>query len=140
MADRVMFVQLKTGHDIDKGPCWISLVRFTRTWQTVYWHGRELARGRALSDANFHDVETKEHYWVSGPHRDKADTRYTKVTPTIERTPAPPTRISSRVPHYLVAPESSRPSTEWTSPRVGTRWRGTDERVGRREHCCTHAR
>jgi hypothetical protein len=41
MADRVMFVQLKTGHDTDKGPAWISWVRFTRTWQTAYWHGRD---------------------------------------------------------------------------------------------------
>ena len=28
MPGRVMFVQLKTGHDIDQGPAWISVVRF----------------------------------------------------------------------------------------------------------------
>jgi hypothetical protein len=28
VADRVMFVQLKPGHNTDKGPCWINVVRF----------------------------------------------------------------------------------------------------------------
>ena len=41
---RVMFVQLKTGHDIDKGPAWISVVRFNRTWKTAMWHGKALRR------------------------------------------------------------------------------------------------
>ena len=30
MAERVMFIQLKTGYDIDQGPTWISSVRFKR--------------------------------------------------------------------------------------------------------------
>lgn len=35
MPDRVMFVQLKTGHNTDKGPAWISTVRFNRRWKTA---------------------------------------------------------------------------------------------------------
>lgn len=31
-----------TGHDIDQGPCWISVVRFNRSWKTAYWHGKTL--------------------------------------------------------------------------------------------------
>ncbi|NJC69628.1 hypothetical protein HC031_07835 [Planosporangium thailandense] len=58
MAERVMFVQLKTGHDTDKGPAWISRVRFTKSWQTAYW--------------------------LSGPHRDRADTRYSNIRPQID--------------------------------------------------------
>jgi hypothetical protein len=30
MRDRVMYVELKTGHDIDRGPGWISRVRLAR--------------------------------------------------------------------------------------------------------------
>jgi hypothetical protein len=78
MAWRVMFVQLKTGHDTDKGPAWISWVRFNRSWQTAYWQGRTLRRA-ALPDANFYDVETDERYWLSGPHRDRRDTRYSTI-------------------------------------------------------------
>lgn len=79
-----MFVQLKTGHGIDKGPCWISMVRFNRSWRTAYWHGRTLRRRPGMSDANFYDLTTGELYWVSGPHRDRADTRYSNVTPTVD--------------------------------------------------------
>jgi hypothetical protein len=79
-----MFVQLKTGHGTDRGPAWISLVRFTRTWRTAYWHGRTLRRITGLFDANFYDVETGDEYWLSGPHRDLGDTRYSNVRPTVD--------------------------------------------------------
>jgi hypothetical protein len=69
-----MFVQLKTGHDIDKGPAWISVVHFNRSWKTAAWHGKTLCRWPGMFDANFCDVETNEEYWVSGPRRDQRDT------------------------------------------------------------------
>ncbi len=61
-----MFVQLKTGHNTDKGPAWISVVSFNRTWKTARWHDRTLRRCPGLVDANFYDVETDEEYWISG--------------------------------------------------------------------------
>lgn len=79
-----MFVQLKTGYDIDKGPAWISVVRFNKSWKTAYWHGKTLKRWPGMFDANFFDVETREEYWISGPPRDGADTRYSRVTPVID--------------------------------------------------------
>lgn len=80
-----MFVQLKTGYDIDKGPAWISVVRFNRTWRTATWHGKTLRRWPGMFDANFYDVETEEEYWLSGPHRDGADTRYSSIRPTVDQ-------------------------------------------------------
>jgi hypothetical protein len=79
-----MFVQIKTGHDIDLGPCWISRVRFTASWQTAHWHGRRLRRAMGMFDANFYDVETDEEFWLSGPHRDRRDTRYSNATPQVD--------------------------------------------------------
>ena len=79
-----MFVQLKTGHDIDRGPCWISRVRFSKTYGTAYWHGRTLRRCADLFDANFLDVETEEEYWLSGPHRYRRATRYGSVVPVVD--------------------------------------------------------
>ena len=79
-----MFVQLKTGHDIDQGPCWISRVRFSKTWQTAYWHGKTLRRWTGIFNANFFDAETHEEYWLSGPHRDRRDTRYSSVLPEVD--------------------------------------------------------
>ncbi len=84
MPDRVMFVQLKTGHDIDRGPAWISVVAFNRSWKTARWHGRTLHRWSGMFDANFYDVETDEGYWISGPHRDRRDTRYSGIRPSID--------------------------------------------------------
>ena len=37
-----------------------------------------------MCDANFYDVETQEEYWLSGPHRDRADTRYSNVRRQID--------------------------------------------------------
>lgn len=79
-----MFVQLKTGHNTDRGPAWISRVRFSKSWQTAYWHGHTLRRGQGMADANFYNVETHEEYWLSGPHRDRADVRYSNVRPQID--------------------------------------------------------
>src|ERR1700759_4137362 len=83
MAERVMFVQLKTGHNTDKGPCWISVVRFNKSWKTAYWHGKTL-RHWSDFDTNFYDEETNEEYWVSGPHRDRRDTRYSNIKPAVD--------------------------------------------------------
>jgi hypothetical protein len=79
-----MFVQLKTGHGTDKGPAWISYVRFNKTWKTAYWHGKTLRRSPRLFDGNFCDIETREEYWLSRPHRDRADTRYSGITPVVD--------------------------------------------------------
>jgi hypothetical protein len=78
-----MFVQLKTGHGTDLGPAWISVVRFTKSWATAYWHGKTLRRAQG-PDTNFYDVDTREEYWVSGPRRDRADTRYSNIRPTVD--------------------------------------------------------
>ncbi len=78
-----MFVQLKTGHGTDKGPAWISAVRFNRSWKTAYWHDKTLRRRQGF-DTNFYDIETHEEYWLSGPHRDRADTRYSNIRPQID--------------------------------------------------------
>jgi hypothetical protein len=84
MPERIMFVQLKTGHDTDMGPCWISRITFSKTWQTAYWHGKTLRRSRGLFDANFVDADTHEEYWLSGPHRDRRNTRYSNVRPDVD--------------------------------------------------------
>lgn len=84
MARRIMYVQLKTGHDLDRGPSWIAWVRFSKTWRTAYFHGRALRRWPGMVDANFYDVETGEHFWVSGPKRDRTDGRYGRVLPEID--------------------------------------------------------
>jgi hypothetical protein len=78
-----MFVQQKTGHDTDSGPCWIGWVEFKRSWKTARFHGRQLQRAQGI-DANFFDVNTKEWFWLSGPKRDQTDARYRNSNPMVE--------------------------------------------------------
>ncbi|MEN0130870.1 MAG: hypothetical protein AAGC49_15645 [Brevundimonas sp.] len=78
-----MFVQLKTGFDIDRGPSWICWVDFNRSWNTARFHGRELRRFQSF-DSNFYDVATGEEFWLSGPKRDRTDTRYGPASTVVE--------------------------------------------------------
>ncbi|MCH6161595.1 hypothetical protein [Streptomyces marispadix] len=84
MPQRIMYVQLKTGYDTDRGPSWIAWVRFSKSWQTAYFQGRTLRRGSGMIDANFYDEATREEFWVSGPKRDRSDGRYGRTAPDIE--------------------------------------------------------
>lgn len=78
-----MFVQLKSGYDLDRGPSWICWVDFNKSWNTARFHGKELRRFQSF-DANFYDVETDENYWLSGPKRDRTDLRYGPGSPVID--------------------------------------------------------
>jgi hypothetical protein len=84
MARRIMYVQLKTGYNTDRGASWIAWVRFSKTWKTAYVHGRTLRRWPGMVDANFYDVETGEQFWISGPKRDQTDGRYSHVLPEVD--------------------------------------------------------
>ncbi|EOD66386.1 hypothetical protein [Amycolatopsis vancoresmycina] len=84
MPRRIMYLQLKTGYDTDRGPSWIAWVRFSKTWRTAYVHGRELRRWPGLYDANFVDVDTGDEFWLSGPKRDRTDGRYSSAQPVVD--------------------------------------------------------
>ena len=79
-----MFVQLKTGYDLDRGPSWIGWVDFNRSWKTARYRGRTLRRWPGMWDANFYDVNTNEEFWLSGPKRDRTDTRYGPATTLVD--------------------------------------------------------
>lgn len=88
MPARIMYVQLKSGYNADRGPAWISRVQFTRTWRSAYFHGRTLRRvtgtAQANFDSNFYDIDTGEEFWISGPKRDRTDGRYSSQQPIVE--------------------------------------------------------
>jgi hypothetical protein len=75
MKSRIMYVELKThggGHD-DRGPARIGRVTFNRTGKTLLYRGKRFQKGGSDSCANYHDVETREGYWISGPKKDGSD-------------------------------------------------------------------
>lgn len=64
------------------GPARISRVTFSRTGATLYYDGRSFqSLGGQGFKANYFDVETGEHYWISGPRRDGGDRLYGERLP-----------------------------------------------------------
>ncbi|MDR3513427.1 MAG: hypothetical protein P4L73_17450 [Caulobacteraceae bacterium] len=63
---RLMYVENKDG-EIDGADGRIGWVSFSKSGQTVYYRGRELAKAKGGGvRGNFFDVATGEEYWVSG--------------------------------------------------------------------------
>jgi hypothetical protein len=84
MAERIMYVQLKTGYNTDRGPAWITRLRFSKSWSTAYFRGLALSHVTGTFDSNFVDLETGDEYWISGPKRDRTDGRYSNAQPSID--------------------------------------------------------
>lgn len=79
MRSRIMYIEHKVNLT---GPARIGRVTFSKTGRTLYYRGQafQSLRGRGFK-ANYHDTQTGEHYWISGPRRDGADRLYGESTP-----------------------------------------------------------
>ena len=80
MKSRIMYIEDKSGGLI--GPARIGRVTFSKTGRTIYYRGRSFQSLKGLGfKANFYDVETGDHFWISGPKRDGGDALYGSSTP-----------------------------------------------------------
>ena len=102
MRSRIMYIEDKSGGLDAVGR--IGRVTFSKTGATLSYAGRtfQSLKGAGFK-ANFYDVATGEHFWISGPRRDGADGLYGRITQAadvdpdvadvywrdIRRTPAP---------------------------------------------------
>jgi hypothetical protein len=76
-----MYIENKSGGASGQrglvGPARIGLVTFSKTGRSLYYKEKTF---RSLSGggfkANFYDVDTGEHYWISGPKKNGADGLY----------------------------------------------------------------
>lgn len=59
------------------GPARIGWVSFSKTGKTLHYGGKSFQslKGSGFK-ANYFDVESGDHYWISGPRRDGADRLY----------------------------------------------------------------
>ena len=84
MKSRIMYIEYKgaglTGH------ARIGRVTFSKSGATLYYRGLAFQSLNGSDfKANFFDVDTGEHYWISGPRRDGQDALYTtNVKPDID--------------------------------------------------------
>jgi hypothetical protein len=59
------------------GPARIGLVTFSKTGRSLYYKGKTFRSlsGRGFK-ANYFDVESGDHFWISGPKKNGADGLY----------------------------------------------------------------
>ncbi len=69
-----MYIEYK-GDDLT-GPARIGRVTFSNAGKTLYYKGKALQSLKGGYKANYFDVETGEHYWISGCKKGGADTLY----------------------------------------------------------------
>lgn len=84
MNSRIMYIESKAGGLV--GPARIGRVTFSQSGATLYYAGKSLQslKGSGFK-ANYFDVETGEHYWISGPRKDGQDGLYaTNVSPAVD--------------------------------------------------------
>jgi hypothetical protein len=75
MKSRIMYIEDKSNGL--SGPARIGRVEMTTFGKTVYYRGRTFRTlGGSGFKANFYDVETGEHFWISGLRRDGRDRLY----------------------------------------------------------------
>ncbi len=76
-----MYIEYKGGGIV--GPARIGRVTYSNTGSTIYYRGKafQSLKGSGFK-ANYYEIETGEHYWISGPRKDGADALYATNVPT----------------------------------------------------------
>ena len=70
-----MYIESKSGGLT--GPARIGRVTYSKTGATIYYQGKafQSLKGSGFK-ANYFEIATGDHYWISGPRRDGADALY----------------------------------------------------------------
>ena len=72
---RIMYIEDKT--EGLNGPAWIGRVTMSKSGQSLQYNGRTFKKlGGYGFKANYFDVETGSHFWISGPRKDGRDRLY----------------------------------------------------------------
>ena len=80
---RIMYIEDKA--DGLYGPARIGRVTLSKSGQSLHYGGRTFQRlGGAGFKANYFDIETGAHFWISGPRKDGRDRLYDGSTKPVE--------------------------------------------------------
>lgn len=75
VKSRIMYIEDKSQGL--NGPARIGRVAFSKTGKSIYYAGRTFQSLEGMGfKANYFDVDTREHFWISGPRKDGADRLY----------------------------------------------------------------
>ena len=80
---RIMYIEDKA--DGLNGTARIGRVTLSKSGQSLHYGGRTFQRlGGAGFKANYFDIETGAHFWISGPRKDGRDRLYDGSTKPVE--------------------------------------------------------
>ena len=80
---RIMYIEDKTAGL--NGPARIGRVTLSKSGQSLHYGGRTFQRlGGHGFKANYVDVETGDHFWISGPRKDGRNRLYDGSTKPID--------------------------------------------------------
>jgi len=80
---RIMYIEDKS--EGLNGPARIGRVTLSKSGQSLHYAGRTFHRlGGQGFKANYADVETGDHFWISGPRKDGLDRLYDGSTRPVE--------------------------------------------------------
>lgn len=80
MKSRIMYVENKSKGL--SGPARIGRVKFSKTGRTLYYQDKSFQSlcGKGFK-ANYFEIETGDHYWISGCKRDGSDRLFGERVP-----------------------------------------------------------
>jgi hypothetical protein len=72
---KVMYIEDKSGGL--EGEARIGRVYFSKSWKTLYYRGQKFQslKGSGFKE-NYFEVESGDHYWISGPRKDQNNRLY----------------------------------------------------------------
>ena len=75
LKPRIMYIEDKSSGLT--GPARIGRVTFSKTGRTLHYQGRQFRslKGHGFK-ANYHDIATGDHFWITGPSRRGGDQLY----------------------------------------------------------------
>ena len=80
---RIMYIENKAASL--NGAARIGRVAFSKSGRSLTYRGREYHKlGGKGFKANYFELETGEHYWISGPRKDGADRLYEQSARPVE--------------------------------------------------------
>jgi hypothetical protein len=80
---RIMYIEDKS--EGLNGPARIGRVTLSKSGHSVHYAGRTFQRlGGHGSKANYFDLETGDHFWISGPRKDGLDRLYVESAMPVE--------------------------------------------------------
>jgi len=79
---RIMYIERKA--ESLNGPARIGRVTFSKTGRTIEYRGQKFRKSKSGYKWNHFEVETGDHYWISGPRKDGKDRLYPQSTNPVE--------------------------------------------------------